>query len=121
MTHTQSMEQRFADVGRRIDSLLQKTRDVDWENGPVGDELDVWRRWRDEVQVQAKLASMDARDAFGPTLERLERTVGRAQEVLDDVLDGADFDADELQSEIARELAGLRRELEEAGARFAIA
>lgn len=117
---TKSMEQRLAEIGRRIDSLMDKAGDVGGVRGALAKELDVWRRWRDELHLKAELAGMDARDALEATLEKVEVAFGRAHELMDELVAGVDFDADEVGALVAKEMSGLRRELESAGADFKI-
>ena len=116
-----SMEQRLATIGRRIDSMMNSSGDVDGLRAAVRAELDVWRTWRDEVHVQAQLGTMDALDFFAPTIERVENAFAAALRRLDDATAVAGIDEDELGALVTRELGGLRRELESAGADFRIA
>ena len=79
----------------------------------------MWKRWRDEVALQARLGVMEARDVLEPTLLKLEDAIASVVSDVDDPTDVVDVE--ELETRLTGELGGLRRELEVAGKDFRIA
>ena len=120
-TKSNSMEQRLADIGRRIDSLRHKGGGVKTLRTGVRQELDIWRRWRDEFRLQIHLGVMEAGDAYAPVFERIEKAFETVLVELHDAPAVAGVDEGELQARIGEELKGLKRELESIGAEYRIA
>ena len=116
-----SVEQLFSGIGRRIDELLDKTREAGELRLAIGSEGDEWRQWRDELRLQAELASMELRDALEPTIERIDLAFDHALDRADELIAASEFDADDVHEAVEAELKSLRKDLEAATANFKIA
>lgn len=116
-----TMEQRLSEIGRRVDDLMSKVRDGNGLRQTVSGEVDVWRQWRDELHLQAELASMEVRDAVQPTVAKVDLAFDRVLDRVDELLAATEFDAGDVRSSVEKEMKGLRRDLEAASAEFRIA
>ena len=121
MREQHPMEHRLAEIGRRIDGLLQKANHPDGIRAEINREIDTWRRWRDELQIQAELGAMDARDALQPKVARIEAALEQALARIEDLVATPDLVADDIYAAVALEMIGLRREIDDAGTDFDIA
>jgi hypothetical protein len=81
-TDTQSMEQRLAALGARIDELLDSTSQAELSHRLKG-ELDVWRRWIEEARIQAALGAMEGHDRLHSALRSLEHLYASMRKQLD--------------------------------------
>jgi len=115
-----SSERRLAEIGRRIDGLRQTVTDRERFHGRLNQELDIWRRWRDELAVQAELGTMDARDVLEPRVAQIELAFEHAVARIEGLLAGPEFDGDDFYAAVGLALSGLRREIDNAGADFDI-
>lgn len=116
-----SMEKRLSEIGRRIDHLLSKVKDAAELRQVVKGEFDVWRQWRDELHLQAELASMEVRDALEPTIEKVDLAFDRALDRVDELIATAELDENDLRDSVEKEMKGLRQELDAATAGYRIA
>ena len=115
------MERRLAEIGRRIDGLLNADVDPAALRARIEKEIETWRSWRDEIQVQAQLGAMEARDVLAPKVAKIELGFEHALARVEDLLDAPDLVADDIYTAVCLEMSGLRREIDEAGADFDIA
>lgn len=104
-----TVEERFAEFGARIDSLLNKAEHSEFISG-VKSELGVWRRWIDEVKVQSELGSMEARDRVDAGIATLTRRYSALKKQVGDLEEQLD-PASGLQEAVRKELLEAKDEI----------
>lgn len=108
VTDVQSMEERLAHLGARIDELLDSTSHAELPHLLKG-ELDVWRGWIEEARIQAALGAMEGHDRLHDALRSLERLYASMRKQLD--LHDAVEPLPGLDRTIREELRGARKTL----------
>ena len=105
-----SAEETLQLLGRRIDTVRARI-----EAGiihPLRGEMAVWHLLLDEIQVQARLGAMEARDRIDPMVNTLRLRIEDLREVLEDL--GSRNMDEAMKKELQSQLAGLKAELESA-------
>jgi hypothetical protein len=115
-----TMERRLGEIGRRIDALMSAAGQTDGIKARIDQEVDTWRRWRDELQVQAELGAMDARYALEPKMAKIEVAFENALARIEELVSVPDLVGDDIYAAVSLEMSGLRREIDNAGADFDI-
>lgn len=97
------MEERLADIGRRIDSAIAEAERSD-SFAKVKEELGEWRVWMDESRVQSALARMEARDLLATLSNALERLSTRLDAGLKDLKEEMEPVSDDLTAAVQEEV-----------------
>ena len=104
----ETMEQRLAEIGTRIDHLVEAVRDAEFGSALKG-ELQVWHEWLDEARVQVALGTMEARKRLSERTKAVERMYSRMRKRAEELEDASD-PVPGLTDAVRQELGGIKKE-----------
>lgn len=79
-----------------------------------GEELDVWKARLGELEVQATLGRMEARDRLEPFMERIDLLIDRIRKDVEELAHAEVIDEEDLANHVQTSMNELRREIDAA-------